>query len=138
MITRPTLDDLTQDQLTQMVRERFTGIAAELMCRMVEELPRRNQLWNVRTAKARFAEVLTLVRTDAPQFVQREGDEEPVMLLSLKSMYDLLERGVIGQSFTEGMAPYMQCTSTALTVPELGERDRFAIPPASTPAVASA
>lgn len=127
MATRKTSEELTRDHLTKLVRDRFTGLAAELMCRMVEELPHRNQLWNVRTAKAKFAEVLALVRKGDPQFVQREGDEEPVMLISLDTMYQLLDKGVSGQSFTEAMAPYMCRTSTCLTVPELGSRDRFTI-----------
>lgn len=138
MTTRTTVEELTQVQLTKLVRERFTGLAAELMCRMVEEMPRRSPLWNVRTAKAKFAEVLALVRTGDPQFVQREGDEEPVMLLSLDAMYNLLERGVVGQSFTEGMAPYMRQTSTDLPIPEFGSRDRFTIPAASDTAAARA
>lgn len=128
MATRKTPEELIRDQLTRLVRDRFTGVAAELMCRMVEELPRRSQLWNVRTAKAKFSEVLALVRTGYPQFVQREGDEEPVMLISLTTMIDFLERGVIGKSYTESMAPFMQHTSTALAVPELGEMDRLTIP----------
>lgn len=128
MTTRKIAEALTRDQLIKIVRERFAGETAGLMCRMVEELPHRNQLWNVRTAKAKFSHVLTLVRQNEPQFVQREGDEEPVILLSLKAMHDLLERGVNGQSFTERMAPFMQRTSTILTAPELGEMDRFEIP----------
>lgn len=128
MTTRKIAEALTQDQLIKIVRERFAGEAADLMCRMVEVLPRENQLWNVRTAKAKFAHVLTLVRENEPQFVQREGDKEPVILLSLKAMHDLLERGVTGQSFTERMAPFMQRTSTILTAPELGKMDRFEIP----------
>lgn len=110
------------------MRVRFTGLTVELMCRKVEELPHRSQLWNVSTAKAKFSEVLALARAGDPQFVQREGDEEPVMLISLTTMIDFLERGVIGKSYTESMAPFMQHTSTALAVPELGEMDRFMIP----------
>lgn len=128
MATRKAAEGLTRDQLTRLVRDRFTGLTAELMCRMVEELPRRSQLWNVRTAKAKFSEVLALARKGDPQFIQREGDEEPVMLISLTTMFDLLERGVIGKSYSESMAPFMQHTSTALAVPELGEMDRFTIP----------
>ena len=110
------------------MRERFSGFAAELMCRMVEGLPRLSQLWNVRTAKAKFSEVLALARTGDPQFIQREGDEEPVMLISLTTMHDLLDRGVVGQSHTVSMAPFMQHTSTALDIPELGDMDHFTIP----------
>jgi len=128
MATRKTTEELTRDQLTKLVRERFSGFAAELMCRMVEGLPRLSQLWNVRTAKAKFSEVLALVRKGDPQFIQREGDEEPVMLISLTTMINILERGVIEKSYTESMAPFMQHTSTALAVPELGEMDRFTIP----------
>ena len=135
MATRKTAEKLNRDQLARLVRDRYTGFAAELMCRMVEESPRRNQIWTVRTARAKFAEVLTLAHTDSPQFVQREGDEEPVMLVSLKTMHDLLERRVIGQSFTESMAPFMQRTSISLAVPELGARDRFTIPTAGEPSV---
>jgi hypothetical protein len=49
-------------------------------------LPHRSQLWNVSTAKAKFSEVLALARAGDPQFVQREGDEEPVMLISLTTI----------------------------------------------------
>lgn len=128
MATRKTAKELTRDQLTRLVHDRFTGFTAELMCRMLEELPRRTQFWNVRTAKAKFDEVLALVRTGDPQFVQREGDEEPVMLISLDAMYKLLDKSTAGQSFTEAMAPYMHKTITDLTVPELGSQDRFTIP----------
>lgn len=128
MATQKTTEELTTDQLVRLVRDRFTGLAAELMCRMVEELPHRSQLWNVRMAKAKFAEVLALVRTGAPQFVQRDGDEEPVMLISLDTLYKLLDKSVAGQTFTESMAPFMCRTSTCLTVPELGSQDLFTIP----------
>ena len=128
MATRKTPKEMTRDQLTKHVRDRFTGFAAELMCRMVEELPRQSQLWDVRTAKAKFAEVLALVHAGNPQFVLREGDEEPVMLISLDTMYKLLDRRTAGLSFTEAMAPYMHKTSIQLTVPELGSPDRFTIP----------
>lgn len=128
MTTRTALEDLTQDRLTKIVREHYTGEAAELMCSMVKELPRMNQLWNVRTAKAKLPQVLELVRKNAPQFVLREGDEEPVILISMRAMHNLLERGIVEQSFTERMAPFMQHTSTTLAVPELGEMDHFTIP----------
>lgn len=136
MTTRIAIEDMTQDQLTKMVRDRFTGEAADLMCRMVEVLPTINRLWNVRTAKANLPHVLELARKDTPQFVLREGDKEPVMLISLAAMYDLLERGVVGQSYTESMAPFMQHTSTSLDVPELGEMDHFTFPDDSAQAVA--
>lgn len=127
----PTQVQLTQVQLTQIVRGRFSGLAADLMCRMVSVLPGRNPLWNVRTAKAKFAEMLALVRKGDPQFLLREGDEEPVILLSFEAMHKLVERGVVGQSFTEGMAPFMRHTSTELTARDFGPRDRFTIPAAS-------
>lgn len=128
MATRKMSEELTRDQLTRLMRARFSGEAAELMCRMVEELPDRNQLWNVRTAKSRLADVLALVRTGYPQFVQRDGDEEPIVLISLDSICKLLDRRMTGLSFTEAMAPYMHRTSTNLTVPELGSQDRYTIP----------
>ena len=131
MSRRTAQEELTQVQLTRIVRGRFSGLAADLMCRMVSVLPGRNPVWNVRTAKAKLAEVLALVRQGDPQFLLREGDEEPVMLLSLKAMHKLVERGVVGQSFTEGMAPFMRHTSTELTARDFGPRDRFAIPAAS-------
>jgi hypothetical protein len=110
------------------VRDRYTGFAAESMRRTVEELPRQSQFWNVRTAKAKLAEVLALVRAGNPQFLQREGDEEPVVLISLDTMYRLLDKRIAELSFTEAMAPYMQRTSTNLPVPELGSQDRYTIP----------
>ena len=124
---KPIPIQITQVDLTKMVRRRFSGLAADLLCRMVTEMPSRNTLWNVRTAKAKFAQVLALVRNGDPQFLLREGDEEPVMLVSLKTMHNLLERGIIGQSFTEGMAPFMRHTSADLTARELAPRDRFTI-----------
>ncbi len=135
MATRATHEEstqvqLTQVQLTQIVRGHFSGLAADLMCRMVRVLPGRNPLWNVRTAKAKFAEMLALVRKGTPQFLLRDGDEEPVIFLSLESMHKLLERGVVGQSFTEGMAPFMRNTSAELTISDAGPRDRFTIPTA--------
>lgn len=105
MATRKTAEGLTRDQLTGLVRGRFTGLVAESMCGMVEELPPRTRLWNVRTAKANFAEVLALVRAGDPQFVWREGDEEPVVLISLDTMHKLLDKRTAGLSFTEAMAP---------------------------------
>lgn len=128
MAPRKNSEELTRDQLTKHVRDRFTGFAAELMCRMLEELPCQSQFWNVGTAKAKLAEILVLVRAGNPQLVQREGDEEPVLLISLDTMYTLLDRAMAELSFTEAMAPYMQRTSTNLTVPELGSLDRFSIP----------
>ena len=128
MATRKTAERLTRDQLTRLVRDRYTGFAAESMRRMVEELPPQTQLWDVRTAKAKFAEILALVRTGYPQLVQRNGDEEPIVLISLDTMYKLLDKRTAALSFTEAMAPYMQRTTTKLTVPELGSQDRFSIP----------
>lgn len=128
MATRKTAEELTRDLLTELVRDHFTGPVAESICRMVDELPSQTRLWNVRTAKAQFAKVLALVQTGYPQFVQREGDEEPVVLISLDTMYKLLDKRTVGLSFTEAMAPYMHRTSTNLTVPELGIQDRFTIP----------
>lgn len=124
---KPIPIQITQVDLTKIVRRRFSGLAADLLCRMITEMPSRNTLWNVRTAKAKFAQVLALVRNGDPQFLLREGDEEPVMLVSLKTMHNLLERGIIGQSFTEGMAPFMRHTSADLAARELGPRDRFTI-----------
>jgi hypothetical protein len=120
--------NLTQAELTRLVRERFSGLAADLMCRMISVLPDTNPLWNVRSAKAQFAELLAQVRKGHPQFLLREGDEEPVMLLSLGAMHELVERGIVGQSFTEGMGPFMHRTHTRLRVRESAERDRFTIP----------
>lgn len=128
MATRKTAEGFTRDLLTGLVRDRFTGLVAESMCGMVEELPPRTRLWNVRTAKANFAEVLALVRAGNPQFVWREGDEEPVVLLSLDTMHKLLDKRMTGLSFTEAMAPYMHKTCTSLSVPELGSQDRYTIP----------
>lgn len=66
MATRKTAEGLTRDLLLGLVRDRFTGHVAESMCGMVEELPPRTQIWNVRTAKAKFAKVLALVRAGNP------------------------------------------------------------------------
>ena len=128
MPTREVHEKLSQVQLTEIVRGRFSGLAADLMCRMVDVLPGDNPLWNVRTAKAKFAEMLAQVREGNPQFLLREGDKEPVMVLSLTAMHKLLERGVVGHSFTEGMAPFMQRTNTVLTARDFGPSDRFTIP----------
>ncbi len=39
-----------------------------------------NGTWQVQTAKARFSEVLRLVRSEGPQIVTRQGKEDVVIL----------------------------------------------------------
>ncbi len=90
--------------LTDAMRHRDTDIA-DIVEGVFRSLDAAIGLYNVREARARFSDLIHRAREGGPQLVRRVQpgeDEEPLVLISVNELYELMKAAADSQSLSVG------------------------------------
>lgn len=125
--------------LMNTIRDKLAEPEADTACKMIDEMPiRADSVLNVRQAKSQLTKVLSRVRAGKPQFFKREGDDLPILVISLDTLAQVTNRAVKTFAFYETMRRRLKPAGELLGVLEVESSEVFELPELRRDAVENA